>query len=496
MMRVKIDGPDGKVYKVDVPEGATPEATVEKFSADMWPNLKEDTGLKGALNTARISGTAATGALTGALDMPINVASAINEAGGHAVNWGMRKLGLTSMTLDQLRERRRKAGYELAEDYRPSVTKAAEALGVPTDSTAEAKRLGVPLTEGRAVQAKGIDFAVGAGALGAGKKIAALTGIGGATGQAAMGDEGAMALGIALPLLGIRATAPKLAAAPTLEEVKIARKAAYSTADQGGAVLSQGSLGRMLQDMHLEMAPKYFAKDTHPQAFKAFRELTDEVSKGHVDAGRLFKMRGRMGALKGASGTAGQDANMIGTMRSVMDRHLSSAQPIRDVIAGDMKAIQAFKEGTQLFRREMGVKTIEKLVERAKDSASTYTAAGYDTALRNQFRAFVKSNEMRFFTKPEQAALRRVARGTVPGNVMRQLGRLAPNNILNALMLASVHPAAALATVPAAGARYAASKSTQRNIKLAKHLVASGRPVPSNLRRYLDAAPAVGAVAE
>lgn len=464
-MKLEIEGPDGKKYEVEGDGDA--ETLAKNFTAQMWPNLKDDTGLTALKNTADIAGAGVGAMLAGTGELARSVLKKPPEMGQKLYEefWG-------------------------GKDKAPKTATEAFRRFMPVSSTERAKELGVPETPLRRALARGTEYLSGTLAFGGAPKLAAVTGAAGAAGQMAAGDEGAIAAGIAAPLVALRAAAPKVAPAMNLGEIKAARKAAYNTADQGGAVVSRGSLGRMLQDMHVEMAPRYFAKDTHPQAFKAFRELTEEVQKGHVDLGRLFKMRGRMGALKGASGTAGQDAEMIGTMRRVMDNHISNMQPIRDVIAGDMRAVQAFREGTNLFRREMGLKTMEKLIERAKDSTSTYTAAGYDTALRNQFKAFVKSREMRFFTKPEQAAMRKIARGTKVGNVMRQLGRFAPQNILYTLLGAQLHPAMLGASVAGAGARFAASKSTQQNIKLAQDLIARGYPVPANLRRYLNAAPA------
>lgn len=470
MATLKIDGPDGKTYSVDLPAGASPDAVAERFAAEMWPNAKTDTGLTAIKNTADIAGAGVGAMLAGTGELARAVLKEPPDFGKRLQEefWGGKK------------------------NVPKSATEAISRF-IPTNPAERAKELGVPLTPNREALARGVEYLSGTALMGGTPKMAALAGIGGAAGQRVAGDEGAVAMGLALPMIGLKASAPKGVPAPSLDEVIAARKAAYTTADQGGAVISQGSLGRMLQDMHAEMAPKYFAKDTHPQAFKAFRELTDEAAKGHVDVGRLFKMRGRMGALSGASGTAAQDADMLRTMRRVLDNHVVGAIPGRDIIAGNPGAIQAFREGTNLFRREQGLKTIERLVENAKTNAPTYTAAGFDTALRNQFKALVKDGrQMRFFTQPEQAALKQIARGTPMGNVMRQLGRLAPQNILHSLLLANAHPAATALTIPGAGARFAASKSTQSNIKLAQDLIARGYTVPPSLRRYLDAVP-VGA---
>lgn len=471
MATLKIDGPDGKTYSVDVPEGAAPEAVAEQFAAEMWPNAKTDTGLTAIRNTADIAGAGVGAALAGTGELARSVMKEPPRLGQRLYEefWGGKK-------------------------NVPKSAKEAISRFIPVDPAERAKKLGVPLTPNREALARGAEYLTGAASLGAPAKMAGLAGIGGAAGQRAAGDEGAVAMGLALPLVGLRASAPKVAT-KTLDEIKVARKAAYDVADKGGAVVSQGSLGRMLQDMHVEMAPKYFAKDTHPQAFKAFRELTEEASKGHVDLGRLFKMRGRMGVLSGAAGTAKQDADMLRTMRGVFDRHVTGMQPVRDVIAGDMKAIKAFREGSSLYRREQGLKTIERLVENAKTSAPTYTAAGFDTALRNQFKTLVKNErQMRFFTKAEQDALKQIARGGKVANTMRQLSRFAPQNILYTLLMANIHPALTAGSVAGAGARVAASGLTKRNLELARHLVATGRPVPVNLRRYLDAAPAAGGV--
>lgn len=462
-MKLQIDGPDGKTYEIEGDGDA--ETLAKNFTAQMWPNIASDKELRGLWNTARL---AAADAAKGVVEAGEGIKGIVGPP-------PVKMKGGPKGSFGDAISRWQGAGLD----------KVFNTVGVPIDSDVEAKRLGVPLTETRRDIGAFARAAAPAALTGAGPFWSAMSGAGAAVGNRIDGETGAVIGSMIAPLTALgasRAMAPKAPPAMTLDEIKNARKAAFATADQGGAVVSQGSLGRMLQDMYGEMAPKFFAKDTHPQAFKAFQELVDEVNKGNVDLGRLFKMRGRMGVLQGGpgmrnlDGTLTQDADMIGTMRRVLDRNITAMQPGRDIIAGDARAINAFREGNALFRREKGLKRIEKAVEDARTNAPTYTAAGFDTALRNEFKKLVKNErQMRFFTTEERDALKKVARGGPVANTFRQLGRLAPQNILYTLLSANVHPGIAALSIPGLGARLTATGLTKHNLARAKDVVA-GRP--------------------
>jgi hypothetical protein len=451
---LKIDGPDGKVYRVDVPEGATPEATAERFTAEMWPNLKTDTGFTGLKNTADIAGAGVGAAIAGAGEIA-------RQAMGPPPKMGQRL-------------------YEEFWGGKDKTPKSAtEAIGrfIPTSPADRAKQLGVPLTPNREALARGAEYLSGALAFGGAPKMAALAGAGGAIGQRVGGNEGAIAMGLALPLLGVRAAAPKAVPAPTRQELDVQAKQAYRAADAEGTIIPRAEFARFVESLEPKLVARTFDKDFHPLAFKTYSKMADEAARGNITLKSVDALRSWMNEAK--ANARPRDAGVIKIMRDALDDFVVS-----------MPGAPQYRQGADLYRRARGLEKIEKLVERAKDTAPTYTAAGYDTALRNQFKAFVKSKEMRFFTKEEQAAFQKIARGTPIGNVMRQLGRLAPQNILHTLLLANAHPAATALTVPGAAARFAASKSTQRNIKFAQDLLARGYPVPPSLRRYLDAAPA------
>jgi hypothetical protein len=448
----EIAAPDGKTYEIEAPDGVSEKDAVAQFKTKMWPNIASDTGLTAIKNTADIAGA--------------GVGSAIA---------GMGEIARQAMGPPP------KLGQDLYKEFwrgqPPESATEAITRFIPTNPAERAKQLGVPLTPNREAFAKGTEFLTGTMATGGGAKMAALAGIGGGVGQRTMGDAGALALGLALPLAGIRAAAPKIAAAPTRDQLATQAKAAYRGADAEGHIISRADFARFVESLEPKLAARTFDKDFHPYAFKSYAKMASEAERGNITLQSVEGLRSWMNEAKAAAKP--RDAAMLKVMRDQLD----------DFVVA-MPGAPKYREAANLYRRQRGLEKIEKLVERAKDSTSTYTAAGYDTALRNQFKAFVKSPEMRFYTKAEQDAFRQVARGTPMGNVMRQLGRLAPQNILHSLLLANAHPGALALTVPGAGARVAASKSTQRNIKLAQDLLARGYPVPPSLRRYLDAAPA------
>jgi hypothetical protein len=237
----------------------------------------------------------------------------------------------------------------------------------------------------------------------------------------------------------------------------------------------------------------------HPQAFRAFQRLEADAARGHLTPKHWHTLRqvidrgpGKV-SLQSASGPSEREFARV--MRGAMDDYIDTvATTPGGVIQGNRAAMGELRQGISEWRRYRGLKTIERLVDRAKTNAPSYTAAGYDTALRNEFKALVKNeSQMKFFTKAEQAALKRVAKGGTVANTFRQLGRLAPQNIMYTLLGANLHPAMLGASAAGLGARMTATGLTKRNLKLAEDLIARGYAVPKSLQatlsRYRGGAP-------
>jgi hypothetical protein len=157
----------------------------------------------------------------------------------------------------------------------------------------------------------------------------------------------------------------------------------------------------------------------------------------------------------------------------------------RDVVAGDASKAKALREARNFYSRAKKAEELDKLVERAELSAPNFSASGMENALRTEFRALAKNDRrLRRFTKEEQEAIRRVAKGGPMENTLRMLGKLAPTGVVSGALSSGAGfvtggPLGAVA-LPAAGAaaRYAATQMTLRNAAMANELVRRGPLTP------------------
>lgn len=104
-----------------------------------------------------------------------------------------------------------------------------------------------------------------------------------------------------------------------------------------------------------------------------------------------------------------------------------------DVISGDQKlAADAITQARDLWSRSAKLDTISRLVERAEISAPNFSGSGMENALRTEFRALAKNDRaMRTFTKAEQEAIKKIAKGTAASNTARNVGKLAPSGVVS-----------------------------------------------------------------
>jgi hypothetical protein len=158
------------------------------------------------------------------------------------------------------------------------------------------------------------------------------------------------------------------------------------------------------------------------------------------------------------------------------------AQPATDASLTDAKnAIASLNEARGLWSRYRKTEIIDELMHRAELSAPNFSGSGLENAVRTEFRALAKnSKKMRGFSKAEQAAIEKVAKGGPIENSLRMLGKAAPTGIVSGALstgagFAVGGPVGAVA-LPAAGgaARLGAKKMTLSNAAKAQEIMRAG----------------------
>jgi len=305
--------------------------------------------------------------------------------------------------------------------------------------------------------------------------------------QLAGGAAGGMGTGLlqAAPA-AIRGTSP---AAPTLEALRKQAKKAYKRAEQAGAVVKQPRFNSFVQSLSARVAREGIDPDIHKGATAALKRLQSEAGAA-PSLEQLDTLR-RVVRDAGKSGSP-SDLRMSAIMTEQLDKFVDRLKRV-DLVAGDSrKAIKAFRQGRDLWRRNKKGEVIEDLIDRAGLSASSFSGSGFENALRTEFRNLAKNPKRLKGFKPEEVkAIRRVAMGGPLQNVLRFFGKAAPTGIVSGALgpglgAAVAGPAGAVAVPLVGGAsRAGATALTKGAAKAASELVRRGGPAPPSQGRKI-----------
>lgn len=285
----------------------------------------------------------------------------------------------------------------------------------------------------------------------------------------------------ATPAASVPERPPRLAEvpakAPTKEQLKAAAEAAYKRAKESGVVVKPESFGVLKERIATDLRNEGIDPTLHPDATAAFKRVMD--SDGALTLQELETLRRIAKDAEGSIKPA--DQRLAGRIVDEIDDYIDVLDE-RDVLAGDTAKAAALKEARNLYSRRTKAEELDKLVERAELSAPNFSASGMENALRTEFRALAKNDRrIRRFTKEEQEAIERVAKGGSVENVLRMLGKFAPTGVVSGvlsggagMMLAG--PTGLALPLAGAAARYGATRMTKRNAALANELVRRGPP--------------------
>lgn len=223
---------------------------------------------------------------------------------------------------------------------------------------------------------------------------------------------------------------PKPARAPAIEELNAQAQVLYDKADNSGVVVSGDSFDRFIGKLEKRMADEGIDAGQHPQAIASLQRLMDRRKNNFSLKGLEIERRNVNDVLQ--SQNAG-DRRMGAIIREQLDDYIDNLGP-NDTLAGDAAtAVKTLKEARDIWRRKSKGETIEQAMEMAGVNAGTYTGAGFENALRIEFRKLARRgvNDKRVrrqFTDAEWQAIRKVANGGAIENLARWFGKFAPNN--------------------------------------------------------------------
>lgn len=280
---------------------------------------------------------------------------------------------------------------------------------------------------------------------------------------------------------GPRPTAPRPARVPVPEvaDLKSAASDAYESANNAGVIISRDAMARVAREIKGEMANEGIDATLHPDSMAALNRL---MASGEEHASLKGAEILRRVIKDAEASTKPADARMASRMRDAFDERMEGLAG-SDVLSGESGlAMQSLQNARQLYARARKSEDIQELFHRAELKAgANYTAAGIETALRQEFRALAMNNRrMRGFNAEERAAIEKVAKGGPVQNAVRLLGKFAPSGAVSTALSTGLGfmfggPIGA-AALPAAGAiaKQGAARATIANANRASELVRRG----------------------
>lgn len=279
--------------------------------------------------------------------------------------------------------------------------------------------------------------------------------------------------------------------APTTDELKALSQGAYGRAEASTAVVSKASRDALVSRLRDSGRAEHLDPVLHPKAARVVK-TTDRLLPEEPTLSDLTLLRRRIGIA--AASREPDERRIASALRDNLDDYLEGLTA-RDLAAGDLgTAVADLKMARSLWRRMAKSKTLDKANERAQTQAS-----GVENGLRTQFRQLLNNEaKMRNFSPGERAAIKAVADGTATRNTLRKLGKLGFGSGVQTNMLGGTAstsgasgvgyllggPVGAVIGAAAPGvvggiAQPAAQRLAQRAADLARAQAATGRVLPA-----------------
>lgn len=277
---------------------------------------------------------------------------------------------------------------------------------------------------------------------------------------------------------------------PTKADIKAQADAAYDRVRQSNVIVDPKFYQTSVNNMFGELAQEGFNPTAHPRVATAISEL--EKNRGSAVTFQNLENMRRIAKDAIASNVPSEQFLGKVIVRHIdgMVDNLTPANTIGNNPNATLNIAADIKDGRKAWSQLRKSDTIDKLQERAANRAAQYSNSGEENALRVEFRNLAQNEKkMRLFSKEEQDAIRRVARGGFMENTFRDIGKWSPtslglgpvsSNLGAGFLLSQLLGPAGFVIPPIAGAvsKSIATHMTRNNAELANQLMRGGPIMP------------------
>lgn len=282
----------------------------------------------------------------------------------------------------------------------------------------------------------------------------------------------------------------KVESAPSAQDLKDAATVAYKRSADAGAIIKPDSLQTAGQKIIEKVSNKIqIDPETDTEAMAVIRRLSKIYEQPQtleqLDLTRQFIR----GSIKGDD----RSSTFAKQALKEFDDYINGIDQ-KDILAGDSKtAIDSLNTARGLWKQSQKVALLDDILQSADVRAgANYSQSGMENALRRKLVNLADSEDLKFFSKGEQDAIRAAAKGGNLQNFLRWAGKLSPTSVIagagGSYLGASLFgaPGAVIAPIVGAGSKMAATKIGLDNFADLQKMMALGRkPEVQNRTRLM-----------
>lgn len=262
---------------------------------------------------------------------------------------------------------------------------------------------------------------------------------------------------------------------PQLDDIEQAARSAYQRAEQAGVAYTPQAVDKLRTNVVQSLTDIGYDPALQPGAAAIVRRL-EELQGQNVTLSGLDTLR-KVASNGFVPGNASNNKAISSIIEKIDD--VIGSPSAGDVLMGNAQGgAEALQEARSLWSRIAKVNKVQDAISRADlRAASTGSGGNADNATRQNIRRLLE--KPRGFTADEKAALETVVRGTPGQNALRLAGKFAPTGVVSGVLsggagLGILGPAGLALPLVGSGAKAAADKITQQNVKRLADIILAG----------------------
>jgi hypothetical protein len=245
----------------------------------------------------------------------------------------------------------------------------------------------------------------------------------------------------------------KAKGAPTAEQLAQESTNLFTKASESGVLFQSDAFINRMDKIGKDLRAEGYTPKAYPKIASAIEELTNPTTpKDFTELQSLRKI------IKGAqASTDPQERRLASILVDEFDSTILNA-PDSVIIGGNKESIKMWKDARDSYSKLKKSEVFEDMLNNAQLDQSKFTASGAENSMAQQLRQLAKNDKkMRLFTKQEQDAIEKAAKGGTTQNLLKFYGRFAPTGVVS-----GIFSGGAIAYEPTLGAPLAAGAAASR----------------------------------